>query len=1279
MFKVCIDIGGTFTDSVLIDNDGRISEYKVPTTPKDFSEGIMNTLKEAAVAYKQPLTEFMNKIDLIIHGTTIATNALVQRKVSRTALITTKGFRDIIEMRRALKIDTKSMYEAYIPPYDPLVPRYLRFVVEEETRYTGEIIKPLNENELEQIIERIKKEKVEAVAICFINSYTNPEHEIRAAKICQQKLPDVFVQYSTELLPTMGEYARESTCIISASVGHVVKKYLTDLQDKLKNAGFKGQLLIMQVNQMAQSVPELIKKPIYLLGSGPAAAPAGAAYLGNAIGEPNTVTADMGGTTLDAALVKNGEVVLTTGRWFDDDKVGIKVADVSSIGTGGGSIAWIDSLGLLRVGPLSAGADPGPACYNKGGTEPTVTDAAVILGYLPVDFFCGGKVPLNVELAKKAIDKIASRLNLSLEEAAQAIFTTSNSNMSDEITRITTKTGYDIREFSLIACGGGGAMCGAFWGDILNCKNVVVPNYASSFCAWSMFTLDVGRDYVRSYIHLLKAAKPDEINSLYKEMLQEALAELKIFNVSINDLNITKSADLRYRGQYHEVEISLPEKNITSNNLEQLANSFHKKHEELYTFSLPWIPVELRNLRLIVKIKGEKLKLIKIPQGSKDPAGAMKRTRKCYFQGKYIETPVYDSEKLEAGNIIKGPAIIEVPTTTAVVPPNFECTVDDYNNYVLTRRAEAKIKVGKQVQIDPITVATTWHFLQRVCRDMRDTMERTASNVLDTTLHDLAYGIWDARARVIAIPEGFPCRLISSTFPIKAVLKKYEGQIYPGDVFLTNHPFLAGAVHLADWVFIRPIFYKGELVFFSCMGTHAPDNGGAQAGTHFVAYDPIAEGLNIPPVKLVEKGQMNGDMLDLIMANNRLPDMMRREIVSLIGSTAVAERRLVELMDKYGRGTVLACLEEMMNRTEKAVRAQIAKWPEGVYFSEAQMERTDKNNVESDVPVTVKCKLTVKNNEATFDFSESDEQVSGNINAVHSVTMSDALCSVFLFLGMELSAYHNEGSLRPLHVITKEGTVVNCKPGSLTAATPVTTGTLVIDAVFSVMSLVLPKLAITAYGRAPGPGQKVGIDPRTNELYVYITFSYYGCAGAVYGYDGYQCACDMGALGVVSKTDVEEEMVRFPWRVMRYEFLTDSCGPGKWRGGPGVWWEGLNEGLDSTAIGGSAAGWRIPGKGQQGGYPTPLNRSYIRHGSELIEIKIPRGLHTIKTGDSAVVNSGGGAGVGLPEERDPQAVKMDVKNELVSIDKAKDIYKVVLDPVTLEIDKKATQELRDKK
>jgi N-methylhydantoinase A len=685
MYKICIDTGGTFTESVVLDSQGKFYEFKTPTTPRDFSEGVLNTIKEAANYFQISVEEFLKRTEWIVHGTTVSTNALVQRKLARTALITSKGFRDIIEMRRSLKIETKSMYDALIPPYEPLIPRYLRFTVDEKTKASGEIISPVNENELQKILEKLKDERIEAIAICFINSYANPANEIRAAEICKQSLNGVFVSYSSDILPKLGEYERESTCVINASVGPIVNRYLTTLETRLRDSGYGNQLLIVQANQFVQSISAIVEKPVYLTGSGPAAGPAGAVKLGDIINENSFLIGDMGGTTWDASLVNNGEVSLKTGEWIEEDRLGIKIVDVTSIGAGGGSIGWMDSLGLLRVGPQSASSDPGPACYNQGGTEPTVTDAAVILGYINPDNYCGGKIRLRKELAETAMQKISRPLDMSNVEAAQALFTTVNSHMADAISEISTRKGYDIRDFNLLSTGGGGPLCGAFVADILGIKKTVVPRFSSSFCAWSMFFLDIGRDYLRSYLTNVNEAKPETMNQLYENMLEEALRDLSVFYVSKTDLVIEKSVEVRYEGQYHILELKLPDTPVTEKEIQSMISEFHKLHEELFTFSLPWVSVELINLRLIVKIKVSEIPVTEIGRGNTDPSPALLRTSQCYFNDKFVDTPIYDGLKLKGGNIIRGSAIIEEPTTTTVIPVDHDCLVDTYGNYIITK------------------------------------------------------------------------------------------------------------------------------------------------------------------------------------------------------------------------------------------------------------------------------------------------------------------------------------------------------------------------------------------------------------------------------------------------------------------------------------------------------------------------------------------------------------------------------------------------------------------
>ena len=496
----------------------------------------------------------------------------------------------------------------------------------------------------------------------------------------------MYVCASHEVVPIVGEYARESTTILNAYLGPIVSDYLTALQDKLKKLNFKGQLLLMQADAFVQSVPQAIKKPVYLMISGPASAPAGAVYLGQKLIKPNIIGMDMGGTSFDVDFVKNGEISLSSSKWIEDELCAIKMVDITTIGAGGGSVAWIDSMGLLRVGPGSVGAEPGPACYGRGGDKASVTDADLILGYIPEDYFLGGKHRLQTKLARSAVSNIADRLHISIEEAASAIFSVVNSNMADAITEVTTRNGYDVRDFSLLACGGAGPTHGAFLAELLGIPEVIVPKFAATFCAWSMFTLDIGRDYLRSLITPIENIDLNLVNRLYKEMEQEALSAVKISEVTGDDLEINRTMEMRYRNQFQNVEVGgLPSGKISIKDIKEIVDEFHLKHKELYTFSMPQYEVELRALRSIVRIKKPKIGMKGLVGGRYDSSEALKRKRQCYFDKVYLLTSVYDGNKLKAGNCIPGPAIIEEATTTVVIPKSFNCTVDKYGSYLIRR------------------------------------------------------------------------------------------------------------------------------------------------------------------------------------------------------------------------------------------------------------------------------------------------------------------------------------------------------------------------------------------------------------------------------------------------------------------------------------------------------------------------------------------------------------------------------------------------------------------
>jgi N-methylhydantoinase A len=692
MKRVCSDVGGTFTDCLVLGEQGDLLQFKSPTTPQDPSLGLLACLVKAATAYQQSLPSFLADLDLLIHGTTLATNTLINENGAKTGLITTKNFRDIIEIRRGYKNIRQSMFNVFVPPYKPIVPRNLRLGVEERTLHSGEILTPLNEDDVRQAAAELAQNGVQSVAVCFLHSYANPHNEQRATEIIKTMLDGAYVTASHEILPVWREYERFSTTVVSAYVGPVVERYLRALEKRLQDSGFKGSLLMMLASGLVQSVEHCIPRAVFLIGSGPAAAPAGAVYLGQAVDHQNLLSIDMGGTSLDVCVIRDGEILTTTESWVGEERVAIKMADIHSAGAGGGSIAWVDSLGLLRVGPSSAGAEPGPACYNKGGQDPTVTDADLLLGYVPADFFLGGEIPLDEQRAAEAVRTVADALGLTVPQAAQAIFTTVNSFMADQITEVSTKRGYDVREFALVVGGGAGPVHAASIAEMLGIPTVLVPSVASTYSAFGMLAMDLGRNYARSYISRAERIDLDTVNRLFQEMEEESLENFRSMHVPPDQVSFSRTADLRYLGQFHEVEVEVASGKLSSKELNSATQNFHKKHEDLYTFNMPWKGVEYLTFRLRASAAKAPFHLSQVGEGTQDPSAALKRHRPCWFNGERVTTPVYDGTKLLGGNVIRGPAVIEEPTTTVVIPSSFSCSLVPRKIYVLTRQGEPEGK-----------------------------------------------------------------------------------------------------------------------------------------------------------------------------------------------------------------------------------------------------------------------------------------------------------------------------------------------------------------------------------------------------------------------------------------------------------------------------------------------------------------------------------------------------------------------------------------------------------
>ena len=576
-------------------------------------------------------------------------------------------------------------------------------------------------------------------------------------------------------------------------------------------------------------------------------------------------------------------------------------------------------------------------------------------------------------------------------------------------------------------------------------------------------------------------------------------------------------------------------------------------------------------------------------------------------------------------------------------------------------------------KIHPTTVATVWHSMQTIAREMRYIIDRTAQNYLISQCHDVSVGIWDAKGSTIAVPVGLPVQFLGTHFAVVDLVKKFGDNIAPGDVFLANDPYHGGhSCHLPDWGFFRPIFYEGELLFFTLARAHQQDTGGSFPGGYFPnGFDIHAEGLIIPPIKIYDAGRERTDVLELIWNNVRYPAGVRIDNAAMIAATKMSEQRIVALLEKYGKQTVMKCVEEMIDRTERAVRAEIKEIPDGVYNGESY---TDDDGTELDVPVAVRVKVTVEGDEMTLDFSESDKQRKGFINSIYAATYGNAIGAAILFLDTTMADYHNEGTMRPIHVVAPKGLVVNPEYPATVGASPVNVGVQIMEAVLQALSEALPGRAIAAWGKHRGDYVH-GVDPRTGESYVRTSFDYDGSGGAVWGYDGYQGVSTLSTLAAVNRGDVEEMEMRLPWRLLQYEMVADFTGEGRWRGGPGIHWIAMNEGSDAGIATGSSDGDVVQGAGALGGEPSPVCRTYIRRDGEDIRLK-PHRMAQIKTGDIIVKYSSGGGGVGKPAERDPEMVRDDVENELVSVAAASEVYKVVINPDTFEIDDEKTAELR---
>src|SRR5215204_1987732 len=651
--RLGVDVGGTFTDLVALGGvNGHVLTAKVPSTPQDQSEGVMNSVRAAEIKVED--------VAAFAHGMTVATNALLERRGAKTAIVTTEGFRDVLEISRQ---DRPSLYDLTQDRPPALVPRELRFTVRERMGPDGEI-EPLDEGSLEKVVTALKEAEVEAVAVCLLFAFMHPEHERRVGEVLREELPDVHVSLSSEVLPEFREYERFSTTAADAYLGPKLAAYLRNLDEEVEGAGIPAPL-VMQSSGGVIELEVAARGAAAFVLSGPAGGVVGAAYVAKASGYQNLLTFDMGGTSSDVATILDGEALTTTEAAIAGVPIKLPMVDVHTVSAGGGSIAWVDAGGALRVGPHSAGADPGPAAYGQGGEDPTVTDANLFLGYLQDGATLGGEVTLRRGLSEKALASLGKRLGLQAEEAALGIVRVADAEMVRALRVISVERGLDPREFALLAFGGAGGIHACSLAEELGMETVLIPRAGGVLSALGLAISDLRHDYVRPYLTSLEDVDAKEFEGRFEDM-EEAVTE------DLENPGYTRRADLRYRGQSFELTVE-------ADSLEKLKERFHAAHEQRYGYRMEDESVELVNLRLIATVPVEK-------PGLDEPAAegeAVSERREANFDGEWREVPVYDRERMGEGSEVEGPAIVEFRESTCVVRPGWRGAVDGVGTLVL--------------------------------------------------------------------------------------------------------------------------------------------------------------------------------------------------------------------------------------------------------------------------------------------------------------------------------------------------------------------------------------------------------------------------------------------------------------------------------------------------------------------------------------------------------------------------------------------------------------------
>ncbi len=1232
MARLGIDIGGTFTDFAL-EAKGRRHFLKVLTTPEAPEDAAFEGLARIlAIAGLAP-----GDLETVIHGTTLAINALIERRGACIAFVTTEGFRDTIEMGNESRYDH---YDLDIEKPAPLVARDLRFTVRERIGASGEVLLKLDEGGLLALLPKLDAARVEAVAIGFLHSYRNPAHETRAAQILRQHRPQWQVCTSAEVAPEIREYERFATACVNAYVQPVMAGYLERLERGLRARGVGAPLLLMLSNG-GLCEPAIARRfPVRLLESGPAGGTILAADIARRFGIDRALMVDIGGTTAKLCLIDDGAPqtarsieVARLARFKAGSGIPLRfpVIEMAEIGAGGGSIGHLDRLGRLQVGPESAGALPGPACYGRGGSAPTVTDAHLALGRLDADRFAGGRMHLDTDAADKAIAALALALSLPPEVAAWGMCEVVDENMANTIREHAVDVGKGVAGRTLIAIGGMAPLHAARLASKLGIDRIVIPAGAGVGSALGFLRAPIAFETTRSDLLSLSRFDAERVNAFIAALSREMHAVVGRAGGSASaDTREQRFAWMRYRGQGHEIRVTLPVRDFGSADATVLARAFEDAYRALYGRIIASAEIE---------VLGWSVRVERPQSGDQDavPAptaevAADSAERKFYDQGlrQYATGEVHGVAALRAGRAVPGPALLFEDETTVVVPAGFSATVRASGEVVLER-----IGTGAQARAMPgeIRAQVIWSRLIAVVEEQARTLMRTAFSPTVREAGDLAAGLFDSQGRLVAQAiTGTPGHVNSMAACARHFLAKYPAQaMRAGDHFVTNDPWFTSG-HLHDVTVFSPVFRGDRAIGFFACTCHQVDIGGLGQGPD--GRSVYEEGLYIPLMRLARKGSVNEDLLDIVRANVRQPEAVIGDLLSYITANEVSSRVLIRMLDEFGEPDMEAIGDAVRARSRAGMREAIAQLPRGTFRNRMRLDGYDQ-------PVEIRCALTIEQDGIRIGFDGSSPASSYGINLVLNYTRAYAAFGVRTVVAPEIP--NNEGSLSVIEIDAPEGSILNVKHPAPVCARHII-GQFLPDVVLGCLAQARPgripaEGAATNWGLQLRGGPAISAAAGRSDLATApfeILFFNSGGTGARAARDGLSATAFPSGIRSIPVEICETDA---PIVIWTKELLPDSGGAGRQRGGLGQRVEvGTINGAPFQVFG-IFDRVRHPARGRDGGADGRPGWVGLRSGVALRSM----GLQSVPAGEVLRIDVPGGAGLGEPGSRSREAIEADIR------------------------------------